>query len=123
MSCCGAEEEQPYDLSKEIKAEDKSLLNCKAVDVNQLYPLKYNWAWEHYLNGCNNNWLPSEVPMAKDIELWRSDKLAPERAWLGTTSCWQFSSTSLTQKLASTCFAKPLKKRFTPIPFSILLTP
>ena len=76
MSCCSAEEEKPYDLSREVNPEDKRLLNCKAVDVNQLYPLKYKWAWEHYLNGCNNNWLPSEVPMAKDIELWRSDKLS-----------------------------------------------
>jgi ribonucleoside-diphosphate reductase beta chain len=40
--------------------------------------LKYKWAWEHYLNGCNNNWLPTEVPMAKDIELWKSDKLSAD---------------------------------------------
>jgi ribonucleoside-diphosphate reductase beta chain len=39
-------------------------------------PLKYHWAWEHYLNGCNNNWLPSEVPMQRDIELWKSDALS-----------------------------------------------
>jgi len=76
MSCCSAEEQKPFDLTKDVDADKKSLLNCKAVDVNQLYPLKYKWAWEHYLNGCNNNWLPSEVPMAKDIELWRSDKLS-----------------------------------------------
>jgi ribonucleoside-diphosphate reductase beta chain len=58
-----------------FKASEKRLINCKAVDVNQLMPLKYKWAWEHYLNACNNNWLPTEVPMAKDIELWKSDKL------------------------------------------------
>ncbi|NUM54377.1 MAG: ribonucleotide-diphosphate reductase subunit beta [Candidatus Hydrogenedentes bacterium] len=67
---------QPYDLTKRINAEDKRLLNCKQVDVNQLMPLKYHWAWEHYLNGCNNNWLPSEVPMQRDIELWKSDALS-----------------------------------------------
>lgn len=58
-----------------FKASEKRLINCNAVDVNQLMPLKYKWAWEHYLNACNNNWLPTEVPMAKDIELWKSDKL------------------------------------------------
>lgn len=63
-------------LSKRVKADDKRLINCKNVDVNQLMPLKYMWAWEHYLNGCANNWMPSEVPMAKDIELWQSNRLS-----------------------------------------------
>lgn len=61
-----------------FSASEKRLINCNTVDVNQLMPLKYKWAWEHYLNGCANNWLPTEVPMAKDIELWKSDKLTPD---------------------------------------------
>lgn len=61
-----------------FSADQKRLINCNVVDVNQLMPLKYKWAWEHYLNGCNNNWLPTEVPMAKDIELWKSDKLSED---------------------------------------------
>ncbi|MEY2724866.1 MAG: hypothetical protein RLZZ458_733, partial [Planctomycetota bacterium] len=20
-------------------------------------PIKYHWAWEHYLNGCANHWM------------------------------------------------------------------
>jgi ribonucleoside-diphosphate reductase beta chain len=59
-------------------AELKRLVNCVAVDVNQLAPLKYRWAWEHYLNGCANHWMPSEVPMSRDIDLWRSNRLTPE---------------------------------------------
>lgn len=61
-----------------VDVDKKRLINCKAVDVNQLMPLKYKWAWEHYLNGCANNWLPSEVPMAKDIELWKSNELTED---------------------------------------------
>lgn len=61
-----------------VSAADKSLIRCRAVDVNQLMPLKYHWAWEHYLNGCANNWMPTEVPMAKDIELWKSNKLTAD---------------------------------------------
>lgn len=72
--CCGANGEA-YDLTKRINVEDKRLLNCAAVDVNQLMPLKYEWAWEHYLNGCANHWMPTEVPMQRDIELWRSNQL------------------------------------------------
>jgi ribonucleoside-diphosphate reductase beta chain len=60
------------------QAELKRLVNCVDVGVNQLAPLKYRWAWEHYLNGCANQWMPSEVPMSRDIELWRSDRLTPE---------------------------------------------
>jgi len=61
-----------------FEARDKRLINCNQVDVNQLMPLKYKWAWEHYLNGCANNWLPTEVPMGKDIELWKSNTLTSD---------------------------------------------
>jgi ribonucleoside-diphosphate reductase beta chain len=64
-----------------VVANEKRLINCHQIDVNQLMPLKYSWAWEHYINGCANHWMPTEVPMNKDIEIWRSDKLsADERA-------------------------------------------
>lgn len=77
MSCCSGPS-GAFDLGREINVDDKKLVNCKAVDVNQLMPLKYKWAWEHYINGCNNNWLPSEVPMQKDIELWKSNTLSDD---------------------------------------------
>jgi ribonucleoside-diphosphate reductase beta chain len=63
-------------IHQRVKVAEKRLINCNKVDVNQLMPLKYKWAWEHYLNGCANNWMPSEVPMAKDIELWKSNELS-----------------------------------------------
>ncbi|MCC6705626.1 MAG: ribonucleotide-diphosphate reductase subunit beta [Thermomicrobiales bacterium] len=61
-----------------IDANSKRLINSEAVDVNQLMPLKYHWAWEHYLNGCANHWMPSEVPMGEDIALWKSDRLSED---------------------------------------------
>ena len=76
MSCCTGTSSLPHDLMRPVNVEDKRLLNCSAVDVNQLWPLKYKWAWEHYTNGCANNWLPSEVSMQRDIELWKSDQLS-----------------------------------------------
>src|SRR6266436_5637981 len=80
MSCCNITNGRPqtHDLTRRINAEDKRLLNCGAVDVNQLMPLKYKWAWEHYLNGCANHWMPAEVPMQRDIELWKSNKLSAD---------------------------------------------
>ena len=64
--------------SGRIDASSKRLINCNQVDVNQLMPLKYHWAWEHYNNGCANHWMPTEVPMTKDIETWKSDKLSDD---------------------------------------------
>jgi ribonucleoside-diphosphate reductase beta chain len=61
-----------------VNVDQKRLINCHAVDVNQLMPLKYKWAWEHYINGCANHWMPSEVPMGKDIELWKSNALSED---------------------------------------------
>lgn len=60
------------------KRAEKRLINADTVDVNQLMPLKYEWAWEHYLNGCRNHWQPQEVPMGRDIALWKSDDLTDD---------------------------------------------
>ncbi len=60
------------------RADEKRLINCAKVDVNQLMPIKYEWAWEHYLNGCANHWMPTEVPMNKDVEIWKSDQLTED---------------------------------------------
>ena len=54
-----------------VSVDDKRMINCRA-DVNQLLPLKYKWAWEKYLSGCNNHWMPTEVSMQADIALWKS---------------------------------------------------
>lgn len=78
MSCCTGEKAEAFDLSAPFDVSKKRLLNCKAVDVNQLMPMKYHWAWEHYLNGCANHWLPSEVSMQRDIQLWRSNTLSED---------------------------------------------
>ncbi len=54
-----------------VSVDDKRMINARA-DVNQLLPLKYRWAWEKYLSGCNNHWMPTEVSMQADIALWKS---------------------------------------------------
>ncbi len=64
--------------AKRVNVSQKRLINCSQVDVNQLMPLKYKWAWEHYLNGCANHWMPTEVGMGKDIELWKSNNLSAD---------------------------------------------
>jgi ribonucleoside-diphosphate reductase beta chain len=53
-----------------IRVDDKAIINCRA-DLNQLVPFKYNWAWDKYLTGCANHWMPNEVNMAADVALWK----------------------------------------------------
>jgi ribonucleoside-diphosphate reductase beta chain len=61
-----------------VRVDDKAMINCRA-DVNQLLPLKYRWAWEKYLSGCNNHWMPTEISMQADIALWKSTEgLTPD---------------------------------------------
>src|SRR5689334_25110778 len=55
---------------RRIRVEDKQIINSKA-DVNQLVPFKYKWAWEKYLSGCANHWMPQEINMSRDIALWK----------------------------------------------------
>ncbi|GCE10551.1 ribonucleotide-diphosphate reductase subunit beta [Tengunoibacter tsumagoiensis] len=68
--------------NKQNLTEKKQLLRGEQVNVNQLLPLKYRWAWEHYLNGCANHWMPNEVPMNKDIELWHSQRLTESERFI-----------------------------------------
>jgi ribonucleoside-diphosphate reductase beta chain len=59
------------EVAKRVNADDKRIINGK-TDVNQLVPFKYKWAWDKYLAGCANHWMPQEVNMQRDIELWKN---------------------------------------------------
>jgi len=56
--------------AKRVNVADKRIINGK-TDVNQLVPFKYKWAWEKYLAGCANHWMPQEVNMSRYIALWK----------------------------------------------------
>ncbi|MDO8696658.1 MAG: ribonucleotide-diphosphate reductase subunit beta, partial [Pseudomonas sp.] len=55
-----------------VAVDEKRMINCRA-DLNQLVPFKYDWAWQKYLDGCANHWMPQEVNMTADIALWKSN--------------------------------------------------
>ena len=58
------------DAGRRVTVDDKRIINCRA-DVNQLMPIKYDWAWKKYKDGCANHWMPEEISMQRDIEQWR----------------------------------------------------
>lgn len=54
-----------------LKINDKRLLNATETDPNKILPIKYGWSRTYYKAGVANNWVPEEVPMQDDIELWK----------------------------------------------------
>jgi len=66
-----AESDPPADVAcRRVRVEDKRVINGSA-DVNQLVPFKYKWAWDKYLSGCANHWMPQEISMSRDIATWK----------------------------------------------------
>jgi ribonucleoside-diphosphate reductase beta chain len=60
--------------TKAADASQKRIINSgEDWDLNQLVPFKHLFAWEKYLDACKNHWMPNEIDMTKDINLWRSD--------------------------------------------------
>ena len=55
-----------------VEVDDKRMINCRA-DLNQLVPFKYDWAWQKYLDGCANHWMPQEINMNADLALWKKE--------------------------------------------------
>jgi len=108
-----------------IQVDDKKIINCRA-DLNQLVPFKYDWAWQKYLDGCANHWMPQEINMTADLALWRDpnglteDERTVSNAtwaffpaqihWLPTIWYWPFTATSPTRNVASIYYASLLKK-------------
>ncbi|OGY52535.1 MAG: ribonucleoside-diphosphate reductase [Candidatus Buchananbacteria bacterium RIFCSPLOWO2_01_FULL_56_15] len=49
----------------------KGVINNATTDPNKILPMTYHWARQYYKDGVANNWVPEEVPMQQDIELWK----------------------------------------------------
>ena len=56
----------------------KQIISDKVASVNQILPHVNKWAWDLFIDGAANNWMPTEVSMAKDIEQWKSKSLSED---------------------------------------------
>lgn len=54
-----------------VNVNNRRIINGKDSDVMQLYPMRHTFAWDAYMAGNANHWLPTEIGMQKDIEQWK----------------------------------------------------
>jgi ribonucleoside-diphosphate reductase beta chain len=58
--------------------KNKQIISDKVATVNQILPHVNKWAWDLFIDGAANNWMPTEISMAKDIEQWKSNLLSED---------------------------------------------
>ena len=75
-----------------VSVDEKAMINCRA-DLNQLVPFKYDWAWQKYIDGCANHWMPQEINMTADVATWKSsDALSEDERRIVMRSLGYFST-------------------------------
>ena len=69
-----------------VDINQRKVINGLEADVIQLYPMKHKFAWEYYNKANANHWLPTEISMQLDIEMWKNPAVisAEERSALET---------------------------------------
>ena len=91
MDTSAGEEELEMGAAR-ISVDEKAMINCRA-DLNQLVPFKYDWAWQKYLDGCANHWMPQEINMTADVATWKSsDGLTDDERRIVMRSLGYFST-------------------------------
>ena len=91
MDASAGEEELEMGAAR-ISVDEKAMINCRA-DLNQLVPFKYDWAWQKYLDGCANHWMPQEINMTADVATWKSkDGLTDDERRIVMRSLGYFST-------------------------------
>ncbi len=70
----------------------KKIINGRDTMTFNLLPLKYKWAYEIYKNMKANHWEPEDIPMQKDVALWKSDDLRDVERWIIKMGIGYFSA-------------------------------
>jgi ribonucleoside-diphosphate reductase beta chain len=62
--------------------KDGLLLGEDIAGVNRILPHKHKLAWDLFLKGCANNWMPTEISMREDINQWKTDLISEDEKLL-----------------------------------------
>ena len=80
--------------NQRININDRRVINGKDADVVQLHPMKHTFAWDAYLTGNANHWLPTEIGMQIDVEQWKSNSILTEDERLAFKTVLGFFTTA-----------------------------
>ncbi len=58
------------------------ILGKDIAGVNCILPHKHKTAWDLFLKGCANNWMPTEISMAEDIKQWKNGEITDDEKLL-----------------------------------------
>ena len=71
----------------------KKVINGRETMTFNLLPLKYQWAYDLYRKMKANHWEPEDIPMGKDIEQWRDEKMVSDvERWIIRMGIGYFSA-------------------------------
>lgn len=80
------------DKAEAAFAAKRVILGRETMTFN-LLPLKYQWAYELYRKMKANHWEPEDVPMGKDIEQWKDQRLVADvERWIIRMGIGYFSA-------------------------------
>ena len=65
----------PTQISNAEIINQRRVINGADDGLMQVSPLKHPWAYEIFLDTIKNNWVPQEVPLQKDVEMWNGESL------------------------------------------------
>jgi ribonucleoside-diphosphate reductase beta chain len=81
------------DKQKSIKTfSNKSVINGKKTSYFNILPLKYDWAYKLYREMKANHWEPEDIPMQRDYEQWKSNKISKIEKWIIKMGIGYFSA-------------------------------
>ena len=72
------------DFKKEKDIKNIDIINSRKVinsvddGLMQIHPLKHPWADEIFRTMLHNNWIPQEIPLNRDVDMWYNDKTLTE---------------------------------------------
>ena len=59
-----------------------NLVTQDIASVNRILPHKHKHAWDLFLKGCANNWMPTEISMQEDIKQWKDGTISEDEQLL-----------------------------------------
>ena len=62
--------------------KSSKLITKDIASVNRILPHKHKFAWDLFLNGCANNWMPTEISMQSDIKQWKGGEITDDEKLL-----------------------------------------